>query len=68
MDFQVGLKETVAWYKENEWWWHSIKHDSTEFQAYYDKQYARIPNSLEQRINKGSRCCTGHQDQSTHQQ
>ena len=43
MDFQVGLKETVAWYKENEWWWHSIKHDSTEFQAYYDKQYAKNP-------------------------
>ena len=43
VDFQAGLKETVAWYKENEWWWHPIKHDSAGFKAYYDKQYAKNP-------------------------
>ncbi len=43
VDFQAGLKETVAWYEENEWWWHPIKHDSAGFQAYYDKQYAKNP-------------------------
>jgi len=43
VDFQAGLKETVAWYKENEWWWQPIKHDNAGFQAYYDKQYAKNP-------------------------
>ena len=43
VDFQAGLQETVAWYKENEWWWQPIKHDSAGFQAYYDKQYAKNP-------------------------
>ena len=43
VDFRAGLQETVAWYKENEWWWQPIKHDSAGFQAYYDKQYAKNP-------------------------
>ncbi len=43
IDFRAGLQETVAWYKENEWWWRPIKHDSAGFKAYYDKQYAKNP-------------------------
>ena len=43
IDFRTGLQETVAWYKENEWWWRPIKHDNAGFKAYYDKQYAKNP-------------------------
>ena len=34
-----GLRETVAWYRENEWWWRPIKEDGPGFRAYYDAQY-----------------------------
>jgi dTDP-glucose 4,6-dehydratase len=36
-DFETAMAETVAWYKQNEWWWRPIK--SGEFKAYYQKQY-----------------------------
>ncbi len=36
-DFETGLKETVEWYKENEWWWKKLK--SGEYLEYYKKQY-----------------------------
>jgi dTDP-glucose 4,6-dehydratase len=25
VDFEEGLKETVAWYQENEWWWRPLR-------------------------------------------
>ena len=31
--------KTVAWYRDNEWWWRKIK--SGEFKAYYQKQYGQ---------------------------
>jgi len=37
MDWEAGMAETVAWYRDNEWWWGKIK--SGEFKAYYEKQY-----------------------------
>ena len=37
MDWETGMRETVAWYQENEAWWRPIK--SGEYRAYYDKQY-----------------------------
>jgi len=37
--FDAGLQETVAWYKENEWWWRPIKENDPAFRAYYDAQY-----------------------------
>ena len=40
MDFDAGLKATVAWYRENEWWWRPIKDDDAIFKAYHNKQYA----------------------------
>jgi dTDP-glucose 4,6-dehydratase len=37
--FDQGLAETVAWYRENEWWWEPIR--SGEYRAYYERQYGR---------------------------
>ena len=37
--FAEGLQETVAWYRENTWWWEPIR--SGEYRAYYEKQYGR---------------------------
>ena len=25
ISFEEGLKKTIQWYKENEWWWKSLK-------------------------------------------
>lgn len=35
--FEEGIKETIEWYKENEWWWKKLK--SGEYLEYYKKQY-----------------------------
>jgi dTDP-glucose 4,6-dehydratase len=37
--FALGLSETVAWFKQNEWWWRPIKDSDPEFRAYHDAQY-----------------------------
>lgn len=37
-DFETGLAETVAWYRDNDTWWRSIK--SGTFNDYYKRQYA----------------------------
>jgi dTDP-glucose 4,6-dehydratase len=37
--FDEGLEATVAWYRENEWWWRPIKDADPAFRAYYDSQY-----------------------------
>ena len=37
--FAEGLQETVAWYRENTWWWEPIR--SGEYRSYYEKQYGR---------------------------
>jgi len=41
MDFTEGLRETVRWYQEHEWWWRPIKEADPKFKAYYDAQYGR---------------------------
>jgi dTDP-glucose 4,6-dehydratase len=41
VSFDAGLSETVAWYRENEWWWRPIKEHDPAFRAYYDAQYGR---------------------------
>lgn len=35
--FEQGLAETVAWYRDNRWWWEKIK--SGEYSEYYQRQY-----------------------------
>jgi dTDP-glucose 4,6-dehydratase len=37
--FELGLRETVAWYRQNEWWWRPIKDADPAFRAYYDALY-----------------------------
>ncbi len=40
-DFAEGLGATVAWYRENEWWWRPIKEQDPAFRAYYEAQYGK---------------------------
>jgi dTDP-glucose 4,6-dehydratase len=35
--FEEGLRETVAWYRENAWWWQPIR--SGDYREYYQRQY-----------------------------
>jgi dTDP-glucose 4,6-dehydratase len=42
--FADGLAATVAWYRENEWWWRPIKEGDPAFRAYHDAQYGRRPS------------------------
>lgn len=37
--FEQGLRETVEWYRGNEWWWRPIKEQDPSFRAYYQAQY-----------------------------
>jgi dTDP-glucose 4,6-dehydratase len=37
--FADGLARTVAWYRENPWWWEPIR--SGDYRAYYERQYGR---------------------------
>jgi dTDP-glucose 4,6-dehydratase len=37
--FEQGLEETVAWYRENSWWWEPIR--SGDYREYYERQYGR---------------------------
>ncbi len=39
MRFAEGLEQTVAWYRENPWWWEPIR--SGEYRTYYERQYGR---------------------------
>jgi len=38
-DFAEGLAATVAWYRENEWWWRPIKEQDPAFREFYQSQY-----------------------------
>ncbi len=38
VDFEQGLRATIAWYRANEAWWRPLK--SGEFLDYYKRQYA----------------------------
>ena len=43
VDFEEGLKDTVRWYRDNEWWWRPIKEEDPAFRAYYQAQYGARP-------------------------
>ena len=43
-DFEAAMAATVAWYRDNRWWWEKVR--AGEYQAYYEQQYAeRLANS-----------------------
>jgi dTDP-glucose 4,6-dehydratase len=35
--FEEGIERTVAWYRDNEWWWRPIR--SGEYRDYYERHY-----------------------------
>ncbi len=37
--FQAAIEKTVAWYRDNRWWWEKIK--SGEYREYYQQMYGR---------------------------
>jgi dTDP-glucose 4,6-dehydratase len=37
--FHEGLAETVAWYRDNAWWWEPIR--SGDYRAYYEAHYGK---------------------------
>jgi dTDP-glucose 4,6-dehydratase len=37
--FADGLEQTVAWYRDNAWWWEPIR--SGAYRSYYERQYGR---------------------------
>jgi dTDP-glucose 4,6-dehydratase len=39
VDFAEGIKRTVDWYRESEWWWEPIR--SGEYREYYERQYGQ---------------------------
>ena len=41
VEFERGLADTIAWYRENEWWWRPIKQEDAAFKAYYQAQYGQ---------------------------
>ena len=41
VDFEAGLRETVAWYQANEWWWRPVKERDPGYKAYMEAQYGK---------------------------
>jgi len=37
--FDQGLRETIEWYRANQWWWRPIKEQDPQFKSYYQAQY-----------------------------
>lgn len=39
IDFEQGLRETIRWYRDNEWWWKKIKHGTDDFSRWRTSWY-----------------------------
>jgi len=37
--FGDGVRETIEWYRANQWWWRPIKEQDPNFKSYYQAQY-----------------------------
>jgi dTDP-glucose 4,6-dehydratase len=38
-DFDAALQKTVAWYRDNRWWWEKVK--SGDYREYYERMYGK---------------------------
>jgi dTDP-glucose 4,6-dehydratase len=38
-DFEAGLRQTIRWYRDNDWWWTKIKHQTDDFAAWKRRWY-----------------------------
>jgi dTDP-glucose 4,6-dehydratase len=54
VDFSEGLRDTVEWYRRNEWWWRPIKQEDSSFRAYYERQYGERLAAMRPAIGGGS--------------
>jgi dTDP-glucose 4,6-dehydratase len=43
--FDAGLRSTIDWYRDNEWWWRPIKEHDPAYRAFHDTQYGNRPRS-----------------------
>ena len=41
VDFDTGLRETIRWYRDNDWWWSKIKHGTAEFADWRHRWYEK---------------------------
>ncbi len=41
MPFDNGLRDTIDWYRHNQWWWRPIREHDPAFRSYYQAQYER---------------------------
>lgn len=39
VEFEDGLRETIRWYRDNEWWWAAIKHHAGDFADWRKRWY-----------------------------
>ena len=39
VEFADALRDTIDWYRNNEWWWRPVKENDPAFRAYYAAQY-----------------------------
>jgi dTDP-glucose 4,6-dehydratase len=39
VDFEAGLRETIRWYRDTEWWWSKIKHSTGDFADWRRRWY-----------------------------
>jgi dTDP-glucose 4,6-dehydratase len=37
--FRDGLRDTLEWYRANQWWWRPIREQDPQFKSYYQAQY-----------------------------
>ncbi|MBI2566913.1 MAG: dTDP-glucose 4,6-dehydratase [Candidatus Schekmanbacteria bacterium] len=53
-NFELGLRQTVLWYRDNVDWWKSVIHQDKDFRAYYERQYGnRLRNGVEALAESG---------------
>ena len=45
VSFEQGLRDTVDWYRTNEWWWRPIKEQDPAFRSYYQLSTSVEPNT-----------------------